>query len=155
MLKDRLVGCWRLLSFTLEREEGAPLYPFGADAVGLLIYAPSSRMSLQIMRQERPMLSTMLTDKAAVLQQKGRSDEALAAFDGYLAYAGSYETDERAGAVLHRVECSLLPNWIGLTMMRYAVLEGDRLTLSTPALPVGGERFIARLVWERIREEEG
>jgi hypothetical protein len=155
MLKDKLVGCWRLLSFTLERGEGAALYPFGADAVGLLIYDSSTRMSVQIMRRERPMLCALLTDKAAALQHKGSSDEALAAFDGYLAYAGSYETDENAGAVLHRVECSLLPNWIGLTMMRYAVCEGDRLILSTPALPVGGDQYVARLVWERIRGKEG
>jgi hypothetical protein len=52
--------------------------------------------------------------------------------------------------VVHHVEQSLMPNWIGAEQVRLAMLDGSRVTLSTPLLPVGGRQQIATLVWQRV-----
>jgi hypothetical protein len=53
------------------------------------------------------------------------------------------------GEVRHRVELSLMPNWIGGEQVRLVAFDGDRVTLSTPPTPVGGRQQIATLVWQR------
>jgi len=52
--------------------------------------------------------------------------------------------------VVHRIEVSLFPNWVGESQERAYRLEGDRLTLSTPLMLVGGRRLSTHLVWERV-----
>lgn len=44
-----------------------------------------------------------------------------------MAYAGTYEID--GNSVVHYVDISLFPNWIGGEQRRIARLDGDRLAL--------------------------
>ena len=72
---------------------------------------------------------------------------ALAA-ETYLAYCGRYEIKEKS--VLHYVEASLFPNWVGIVQERFFEFKDRRLTLSTPPLPFNGKQQVAYLIWERV-----
>jgi hypothetical protein len=76
--------------------------------------------------------------------------------DGYLAitimsaffsYCGRYEV--RGDRVIHHLEVSLFPNWIGVDLERIFELEDNRLILSAPLLWSGVEQS-ARTIWERV-----
>jgi Lipocalin-like domain len=73
--------------------------------------------------------------------------EIAAAAGDYFAYCGTYELGD--GEVVHRVDMSLLPNWMGGNQVRRVAFDGERMTLSTPPTPIGGRQQIATLVWER------
>lgn len=141
MNANPLVGTWRLVSFELRDEEGRVTYPFGRDAVGFITYTADGRMAVQLGRADRARLA--IGDWLVATSV----DIAAAARD-YIAYCGSYELHD--GAVVHRVELSLLPNWIGGEQVRMVAFDGERVTLATPPTPVGGQEQIATLVWERI-----
>jgi hypothetical protein len=80
----------------------------------------------------------------------GTIEEKVAAFDGYVSYCGRYEVKE--SRVIHRIEVSLFPNWVGDDQERAYEFDGDRLTLSTPLMPVGGRMLSTHLIWERVNE---
>jgi hypothetical protein len=46
-----------------------------------------------------------------------------------MAYCGRYEV--HGDHVVHHIEQSLFPNWVGTSQKRFIELEGDRLTLTT------------------------
>jgi hypothetical protein len=71
--------------------------------------------------------------------------EKAAATDGVVAYAGRYEV--QADRVLHHVEISFFPNWVGTTNVRLFQWNGRMLTLSTPPDASGG---IRRILWEKV-----
>jgi len=52
--------------------------------------------------------------------------------------------------VIHHIEISLFPNWVGVDQVRSFSLEGDRLTLSTPPMLVEGVEQAGHLTWERV-----
>jgi hypothetical protein len=52
--------------------------------------------------------------------------------------------------VIHHVEISTVQNWVGTDMVRTVRFDGDRMTLTTPPLPVGGVLRTATLVWKRV-----
>ena len=64
--------------------------------------------------------------------------EIAAAARGSFAYAGTY--DYRDGEVVHRIELSLMPDWIGREQVRRVALAGDTATLTTPPTLVGGRQ---------------
>jgi hypothetical protein len=78
----------------------------------------------------------------------GTSEEERTAKKSYQAYSGRYEI--RDNKVIHHVEVSLFPNWVGREQERFYELEGDRLCLSTEPLPYGQTHQTAHLEWERI-----
>ena len=80
---------------------------------------------------------------------KGTAEEIKTAFEGYIAYYGTYEVDETNNQVTHRVESSLFPNWIGDIQTRIYEFEGERLRLNT--LPIKGAKadLTVTLLWER------
>jgi hypothetical protein len=78
----------------------------------------------------------------------GTSEEKVAAADSYVSYCGRYEL--QGDRVIHRIEVSFFPNWTGVDQERFWSLEGDRLSLSTPPLPLGGMQQAGYLVWERV-----
>jgi hypothetical protein len=137
---DLLVGTWRLVSFDVRDEEGRVTHPLGRDVVGFIAYAPDGHMAVQFGRADRAYLA--VGDWAGATP----AEIATAARD-YFAYCGTYEL--RDGEVVHRVELSLMPNWIGGELVRLVAFDVERLTLSTPPTLVGGQQQIATLVWER------
>ena len=57
--------------------------------------------------------------------------------------------------VIHHVELSLFPNWVGSDQQRWVELAGDRLTLSASPLLLAGKPQVPRLVWERVDPSSG
>ena len=49
------------------------------------------------------------------------------------------------------LEIASFPNWVGTDMVRIVKMRGDRLTLTTPALSVGGASQTTELTWERAK----
>jgi hypothetical protein len=64
--------------------------------------------------------------------------------EGFVAYSGrdSFIGDR----VIHHVELSLFPNWVGSDQERWVELAGDRLMLSASPL-LTGKQQVPRLVW--------
>ena len=107
------------------------------------MYDGRGSFSGQIMAHGRP-------DFATGNLLKGTADEVRAAFEGYVAYYGSYTLDESGELMIHQVEGSFFPNWIGERQIRKFEFTCDgRLQLST--LPIKGARadLTVVLVWER------
>jgi Lipocalin-like domain len=77
----------------------------------------------------------------------GEKAEEAGAAETFVSYCGRYEF--HGETVLHRVELSLFPNWIGVVQERLVEISGDRLTLSTRPLLLQGRQQTAHLLWER------
>jgi hypothetical protein len=126
------------LSLETRSSSGEVIYPLGKDAVGLLLYAEQGYMAVSAMRTERVRFKSGELGAAS-------PEEKLEAFDSYIAYSGRYEV--RRDRVLHHVELSILPNWVGGSQERYFEFSGDRLTLRTPPATAEDVEWIA--IWER------
>ncbi len=144
-LQSQLAGTWRLHSYETVHANGSIDYPFGEDAKGLLVYTADGFMNGQVMRCDREHLPRGYRLEDAT-EEATRA--AVAAFTGYIAYCGRYEVDESTGEVVHHVEASLYPNWVGGEQRRKVSLDGQRMTLSV-SRHVRGGTLEHRLVWER------
>jgi hypothetical protein len=118
------------------------VYPLGKDCVGVLIYDNVGNMAAQLMRPNCPAF------KSGDMR-KGTSEEIKAAFNGFIAYFGTYEINAGDKTVTHCIEGSLFPNWVGERQVRHYAFEGNRMTLSTPPIPLGGASGVGVLEWER------
>ncbi|MDX1447680.1 MAG: lipocalin-like domain-containing protein [Acidimicrobiia bacterium] len=135
-----LVGHWVLEEWTAT-VDGTVVHPFGGRADGFLTYTADGRMWAALQRRDRAPLGTG-TLAAASAEQRA------AAAAGYLAYGGRYTTDGER--VVHHVETSLFPDWIGGDQIRLIDWDGDRLVLSTPPeTSTGGRSVVNRLRWRR------
>lgn len=142
MTDDELVGRWRLVSWTANGEQGGVSYPFGARAEGSVVYTAGGWMSGHLAAGGRlPLPSENILD--------GTEAQRAAAFSSYVAYCGSYRID--GDVVVHEVQMSLLPNWVGIEQLRSFELSGDMLLLKTPPIVIGADTVVNELHW--IREE--
>jgi hypothetical protein len=144
--RDALVGAWRLISWENQAADGQVTYPMGADALGYLIYTADGRFSVTISRANR-------TRFAAGDLLSGTTHDQAQAMQGFVAYAGRYSF--HGDRVVHHVELSLFPNWVGSDQQRSVELAGDRLTLSARPLLLAGKPQVPRLVWERVHPSPG
>jgi Lipocalin-like domain len=136
-LAARLVGTWRLVSYETVDEAGRRSQPYGA-AVGRLTYDRDGNMTGQVMRPNR----------APVSLGDGNAQQVRAAYIGYIAYFGTYEVARDGESVVHRVEGSLNPAWVGGNQVRQMRFDGDRLILEATVEKAGGlVRHV--LTWER------
>jgi len=54
--------------------------------------------------------------------------------------------------LIHEMQVSLFPNWLGQRQVRLAQIDGDLLRLATAApMTFAGTRKIAILVWRRVQ----
>ena len=137
-----LVGTWLLVSYTASGSGGELRHPHGKTPKGQLIYTMQGDMAVMLMRSERP--------RFAKDDLVGGSDEELrSAFEGFEAYAGTFDVDLAAGTVRHHLDVSRFPNWEGGTQLRHFRLSADRLELSTPPILARGREWIYTLLWER------
>jgi len=138
--KDAIVGAWKLASIERVRQTGEVERPddwMGRSPTGVVIYDAAGYMSVQFMRDPRPTFKTGAWFTATLEEKKD-------AFEGYYAYFGTYEVNEKEGSVLHRVQGSLRPEEVGVSYKRSFMLSGNRLILTTPEL--------RRLTFERVEK---
>jgi hypothetical protein len=138
---NALVGAWRLLSWENRAADGQVTYPMGTDALGSLLYTADGRFSVTISRTGR-------IGFAAGDLLSGTTEEKAQAVESFVAYAGRYSF--HGDRVIHHVELSLFPNWVGSDQQRSVELTGDRLVLSASPLLLAGKQQVPRLVWERV-----
>lgn len=140
-----LVGTWHLVEWDCTLDGAYHNHPFGRAAQGMLQYTADGRMAAILMRPERPLFA-----KANLAS--GSDAEKIAAVNGYVSYAGTYRTE--GNTVIHTVEFSLLPNWIGTELVREMSWTDDepaQLILTTrPRMNSSGQAVVNRLRWERV-----
>lgn len=138
-----LAGTWKLVSYDTTTPEGVKTFPLGEDAVGLLIYLPNGRMSVQFMRKDRPKFQSGDA-------WRGTLEEERAAFEGFFSYAGRYTLDLPKGIVTHHIEIAAAPNYVGTDVVRTVTTAGNRVILRTPQRQLAGQTSTSTLIWERI-----
>jgi hypothetical protein len=142
MTSNPLVGTWRLISWETRSVDAQKFsYPFGRDAVGYIMYNQQGYMFVAITRPNRERF-------AAGDLLSGSTEETAHAASTYVSYCGQYEF--QGDTVVHHVDLSLFPNWVGVDQERLVELRGNRLTLSTRPILLGGIQQSAHLIWERV-----
>lgn len=144
-IASQFVGTWKMVSVEERKPNGEIVEPrYGARPSGYIMYDATGHVAVQIMKPGR---TRFTSDDAA----QATAAEAKAAFDGYGAYFGTYEINETEGYVIHHVEGSVFPNYVGSDQKRGFELSGDQLILKPPARQVGGEQHTTRVTWQRVK----
>ena len=141
MSQASLVGTWRLVTLESRTADGQVSYPWGKDTVGYIMYNGDGYMSVAIMGSNR-------SEFASGDIKGGSTEEKAAAADTYISYCGRYGV--RGDTVIHHIELSLFPNWVGVDQKRFLQFDGNRLLLSTPPILVEGTEQTSHLIWERV-----
>jgi hypothetical protein len=116
MASNPLVGTWRLISWETRSVDGQKIsYPFGREAVGYIMYNEDGYMFVAITCPNRERF-------AAGDLLNGSTEEKAHAASTYVSYCGQYELQE--DRVIHHVDVSLFPNWVGVDQERLVELRG-------------------------------
>jgi hypothetical protein len=142
MASNPLIGTWKLLSWENRSLDGQVTYPLGEDAVGYISYTPDGYVFVAMMRSGRTQFTSGDLLRASA-QEKVRAAET------YVTYCGRYEF--YGDTVVHHVELSLFPNWVGVDQERLVEIAGNRLTVSTRPMLLEGTQRSGHLVWERVQ----
>ena len=137
---DSIIGTWKLVSALLTTLGGETRKLLGENPSGFLTYTGDGRMTAILASSGRQPLS--VADPVAA-----PAAERAEAFSSFTAYAGRYTFD--GDRLTHHVEVSLFQNWVGTDQIRFAKLQGRRLTLTAPPMTIGGEQLVVELTWER------
>jgi hypothetical protein len=140
-MTDRsIVGVWQLVRYTTAYEGEPERYPLGRDAVGYIMYTADGFMSGSMMRAGREPFA--VADRfSATTAEKAR------AFDDYVTYCGRYRVED--DRVLHSIEVSLLPNWIGEEQPRRIEWHGEARVSLVGEWVVEGRKRVATIGWTR------
>jgi hypothetical protein len=133
--RGKFIGSWRLVSFEEEQPDGTIHFPYGRQPLGLLIYDAGGNVAVQIMSCEREPLTRGPDGQIDV-------DKLSAAVQGFTAFFGTFEIDEKNRVITHHVKGHVLPDSVGKVLPRGYELSGDRLILKPSAN--------RRVVWERV-----
>jgi len=140
-IKDKIIGTWKLVSWKYNGENDTPIDFFGENTGGILMYDKSGYMNAQLNKQKRANFkSESLTE--------GTSEEITEAYLSYAAYYGKYY-EKSPGEIVHVVEGSLFPNWVGHEEIRYGKIEGEYLILSTPPIQAKAKKIVFTVTWKR------
>lgn len=140
MRAEDIIGTWQLLSWVQEYDHGEKVFPMGEHPVGYIAYSADGRMMTVVTAGDRPRFATG-GQWDAVLEERA------AAYDTCLAYGGRFEMTDVG--VVHHVELSLFPNWVGNTQTRRAELRDGELHLTARLEEGTDQARTAVLSWRR------
>lgn len=144
-IASQFIGTWKMVSVEERKPNGELVEPrYSARPSGYIMYDATGHVAVQIMKPGRPRFAS---DDAA----QATAAEAKSAFDGYGAYFGTYEIHEAEGYVIHHVEGSVFPNYVGSDQKRGFEFSGDQLILKPPPRQVGGAQHTTRVTWQRVK----
>jgi hypothetical protein len=156
-----IVGTWLLESIVDMLEDGTLTHWMGERPTGAIIYSASGHMSVQFMRDPRPLPPDAAAQEPDRVKLAGADPFAALDADalrdllrGYYAYFGRYEVSPAGDSITHYVESSLRPDEVGVEYRREIRIEGDRLYISLNAEMNGVPRRRV-LTWHRAAIEGG
>ena len=139
-LKDELVGAWKFISSTSQRDDGSATW--GPNPKGSLIFTDSGRFSLQIMRSDRPRYKSNTRMRGSLIENQATTR-------GTLSYFGTYAVNEQDRALTFHIESSSFPNLNDTEQKRTLTFSGDDIKLENPAPRRGSGPTLQ--VWERAK----
>lgn len=133
----QFLGSWSLVSCEHVLPSGEVLKPFGDAPLGSLLYQADGHMSAQVSARDRGQF-------ASGYSLDGSAEEVSEAWQSYFGYWGSYQVFAESRVVVHRVEGSSFPNWVGTEQIRHFRFdESNRLILEMQS-PTGQFTLIWR-----------
>ena len=148
--RRNLLGVWELVSLRDHRPNSDVLDWMGKKPTGTLIYSPDGRMTIQIMRDPRPLVAgPMWSSDGHDLLPGASANEIRDAYSGYYAYFGTWDVDERAHTVTHHVRASLRSGEVDSNYVRPFEISGEQLRLRYPVSAPDGETRTRVLIWRR------
>ena len=135
MKKEKLIGGWRLKSWTAIAPDNKEQFPMGEKASGLIIYTADGYMSAIISNPDKP-----LTENSISYNSMINGDGA------FLSYSGRYTVNDNKAS--HFVELSSVPQWVGTVQERHLSLTENTLTIHSETVH-DGYTFKHTLIWER------
>lgn len=136
---EELQGHWALVEWVQSYDDGREVRPFGDRLNGVISYF-DGRMSAVLSPADR-------TPFVTGGQWTADAVEKAAAYDACLAYAGGYDYD--GTYIVHHVDISLFPNWIGGDQRRLVHWDGTTLSLTARIEEGTSEARTAILRWRR------
>jgi len=129
LLKEQIVGTWRLVSLYVE-ENGAKRYSFGENPLGLLMFDRSGNV-MHIL--SKPGLPKFATNNRLT----GTDAENRAVIQGMVAGFGTYTVDSDDTLTISWVSSSF-PNRVGTQEKRKLKMSGDSMVYTDPVASSGG-----------------
>jgi hypothetical protein len=123
---EDLTGTWRVLEFADLDKDGKWTYRFGEHPRGYFVYDRTGHVHIQIMKI--PSLSPF-PELDVGNGKPPTAEHALAAYNAYVAYFGTYTVDTQKHIVTHHVEGSLAPDFTDTDQPRPFRLTGNRLEI--------------------------
>jgi hypothetical protein len=139
-LKDELVGAWKFVSSTSQRDDGSATW--GQNPKGLLIFTDSGRFSLQIMRSDRPRYKSNTRMRGSLIENQATTR-------GTLSYFGTYAVSEPNRTLTFHIDSSSFPNLNDTDQKRVLTLASDDLKLENPTPSRGSGATVQ--VWQRVK----
>jgi hypothetical protein len=129
-LRAQIVGTWRLVAAQQRLSDGSvrPDPQPGPRGVGYIMYDATGHMCVVLANPDRPAWKAPRSPTDA---------EVRSAFNGLVAYCGTYETNEQERQVIHHIEADREPHIVGTDRTRLATVTGNRLVLRPIDLPAG------------------
>jgi Lipocalin-like domain len=124
---NALIGTWKVVEFADLDKSGKWQYWFGEHPRGYFVYDETGHVHIQIMKV--PSLAPF-PEANSDDGKLPSAEHALAAYNAYFAYFGTYTVDAKKSVVTHHVEGSLAPDYTGTDQPRPFKLTGDRLEIS-------------------------
>lgn len=132
-IRERLVGCWRLVGYSVTTDGDAADHPLGDTPLGTILYTPDGYMAAQLAKPGPYKDNQQPTAYA-------------------IAYSGPYAVNEQASTVTHQVQVSVIPHWLGTTQLRQVQFpESGTLVLSVTheSSPQSGVLTTTTITWSR------
>ena len=144
-IRQRFIGVWKLVRYeSTDKKTGEVRQPYGPNPVGRITYDAAGRMSAQLMRPDRRPVGGSPANGAAAAIRSASCDDLREMLSGFASYFGTFDVDEANRTVIHHVQASLIPSWVGTDLRRSFEFSGNQLILT-----VTGDQTVLRLRWQR------
>jgi Lipocalin-like domain len=122
-----LIGTWRLVEYADLDKNGKWQYWYGEHPRGYFVYDATGHVHIQNMKV--PPLARF-PEANWDIDKPPSPEHALAAYNAYNAYFGTYTVDAKRHVVITHVEGSMAPDYTDTDQPRPFKLEGNRLEIT-------------------------
>jgi hypothetical protein len=144
VLSDLIVGTWEVVTRIDRTRDGTEVEEpsLGTDPVALIIFDASGRFSAQFMRR-----SAVTIGETSPLGRAAPNNSR--AVNGYDAYFGTYEVDDKGNLVTLTLAAALSRENVGMVLTREMAVEGDQLVIRVPTATPDGTPVVRTLTCKR------